>query len=386
MSFSVVSPIRSVLDDHARVLGARGLLGGYFVGTRRGTKGIPGEHTYLNSLFGLWMNATTRTLPGFAAEWLRSAAHPLFDRWARIDVKPGDHVISSYGYANRCFERAKQGGGKAFIDAGNSHPDQFWQIVGEEHRKWKVQRDPYPAHWYRKGLRSVELSDYVFAPSRHVADSFEQRGFEKSRVLHLPYPVNLSVFEARKELQIPPSPLRVVCTGSVSLRKGFPYLLEAVRLIRKDRDATLVLTESVESSMKDILPQYADVPVEWTPPLPHAELARHLRNCHVFALLSLEEGMARTALEAMACGLPVVLTPNTGTADLVIPGVNGEVVPIRDAQAAAKAIVACHERQLQSGPPSVGDLAKELSFETFSDRFVAHLERLGLIGGAGRGA
>ena len=379
MPFNVICPIRSVLDDHARVLAKHGLLGGYFVGTRRGTKGIPGELTYLNPSFGLWTMGTRRIFSTYLAEWLRSAAHPAFDRLASIDVKPGDHVISSYGYANHCFKKARAGGGKTFIDAGNSHPANFWEEIQTEHKRWGVRRAPYPATWNRQGLRSVELADYVFTPSLHVANSFRSRGFDDSRLLHLPYPVDLSVFQSRPELNLPPSPIRVVCTGSVSLRKGFPYLFEAVRLIRKERDVILVLTETVESSMKDILPRYADVPVEWTPPMPHDRLAPHLRNCHVFALLSLEEGMARTALEAMACGLPVVLTPNTGTADLVSPGINGEIVPIRDPAAAAAAIVACHERQLASGPPNSYSLRQNLSFETFEERLVCLLRRAGLV-------
>jgi glycosyltransferase involved in cell wall biosynthesis len=379
MAFSVVCPIRSVLDDHARVLAKHGLLDSYITGTRRGTKGIPGELTYLNPAFGLWTMGTRRICSGDGAEWLRSAAHPVFDRLASIDVKPGDHVISSYGYANRCFKKARAGGGKAFVDAGNSHPAHFWEVIQEEHRRWKVRRDPYPRHWNRQGLRSVELADYVFTPSQHVAESFRARGFGEEQLLHLPYPVDLSVFQPRLELKVPPSPLRVVCTGSVSLRKGFPYLFEAIRLIRKERDAILVLMQSVESSMKDILSHYADVPVEWSPSMPHDQLALHLKGCHVFALLSLEEGMARTALEAMACGLPVVLTPNTGTSDLVTPGVNGEVVGIRDPAAAAAGIIACHERQLAFGPPRTDSLRQDLSMETFESRFMNHLRKIGLV-------
>lgn len=377
MAFSVICPIRSVLDDHARILAKHGLLDRYIVGTRRGTKGIPGELTYLNPAFGLWTMGTRRIFSTYGAEWLRAAAHPVFDKLASIDVKPGDHVISSYGYANRCLVKAKSGGGKAFVDAGNSHPADFWETILEEHRRWKVRRAPYPRHWNRQGLRTVELADYVFAPSNHVANSFRKRGFREDQLLHLPYPVDLSVFVARDRLAVPASPLRVVCTGSVSLRKGFPYLLEAVRLIRKERDAVLVLTDSIESSMKEVLKGYADVPVEWVAPMPHEQLAVHLKGCHVFALLSLEEGMARTALEAMACGLPVVLTPNTGTADLVVPGVNGEIVPIRDAGAAAAAIVKCHERQLEAGPPGTGSLAQMLSIDTFESRLMGHLRNAG---------
>ena len=379
MSFIVAAPHRTVCDDHARVLARHGLLKGYFSGNRRGTEGIPGELTYLNPLFGLFIMGTRKVLPGYPAEWLRAASHPLFDRWVGLDVKPGDHVISSYGYANHCFKKARSGGGKTFIDAGNSHPENFWKVVQEEHRKWKISRPPYPPVWNRQGRRMVEDADYILAPSSHVANSFLDRGFRQDQILALPYPVDLSIFTARSAVDIPDSPLRVVCTGSVSLRKGFPYLLETVRLIRKERDVVLVLTESVESSMEGILPHYSDVPVEWVPPMPHDRLAIHLKGCHVFALLSLEEGMARTALEAMACGLPVVLTPNTGTADLVEPGVNGEVVPIRDPQAAAAAIIACHERQRKDGPPVSANLLDDLSFARFESRFLAGLQRVGLV-------
>jgi starch synthase len=377
MPFNVICPIRSVLDDHARVLAQHGLLKGYFTGNRRGTHGIPGELTYLNPAFGLWTMATRRIFPGYAAEWLRAAAHPLFDRWAALDVKPGDHVMSSYGYANRCFAKVRAGGGQTFLDAGNSHPAHFWEVIQEEHKRWGVRRDPYPRHWNHQGLKTVELTDYVMSPSHYVSDSFRKRGYPEEQILHLPYPIDLSVFEARRECPLPPSPLRVVCTGSISLRKGFPYLFEAMRLIRKERDAILVLTDLVESSMKDILPRYTDVPVEWHPRLPHAQLACHLKNCHVFALLSLEDGFALTVAEALACGLPAVVSEHTGAKDCVQPGLNGEIVPIRDPASAAAAIIACHDRQLADGPPAVSDLHQQLSFEVFSERFSEHLCRLG---------
>lgn len=379
MPFIVAAPHRTVCDDHARVLARHGLLKGYFSGNRRGTEGIPGELTYLNPLFGLFIMGTRRVLAGYTAEWLRAASHPLFDRWVGLDVKPGDHIISSYGYANRSFKKARSGGGKTFVDAGNSHPENFWNTVQEEHRRWKIRRPPYPPIWNRQGRRMVEDADYILSPASYVTDSFLARGFKPEQILHLPYPIDLSTFRPRTVVEIPESPIRVVCTGSVSLRKGMPYLLEAVRLLRKERDAILVLTNQVESSMKDILPRYADLPIEWTESLPHAELAEHLKKCHVFALLSLEDGFARTVTEALACGLPAVVSENTGAKDCIRPGANGEVVPIRDPAAAAAAILACHERQLRDGPPSPGSLLDDLSFAKFERDFISDLTRLGLV-------
>jgi len=113
--------------------------------------------------------------------------------------------------------------------------------------------------------------------------------------------------------------------------------------------------------------------------VPHAQLAQRLRSADVFVLLSIEEGLVRTALEAMACGLQVVLTPNTGASDFVETGHNGEVVPIRDPQAAAEAILKCWERARSGASPRVADLQEKLSFERFAKKFTTQLEELGLL-------
>ena len=378
--FIVAAPERiNYYENYARTLAKWDLLSGYFVGSRRGSKGIPGELTYLNPLFGLFINGTRRVLPGYAAEWLRAAVHPLFDRWVGIDVVPGTHVLSSYGYANRCFKKARAHGGKTFLEAGNSHPENFWNIVKEEHRRWKVRRAPLPPIWNKQGREMVKHTDYVLSPSNYVSDSFLTRGFTPEQIFHIPFAVDLNLFRPAATLPASPSPIRVVCTGSVSLRKGFPYLLEAARIIRKEHDVILVLTDLVESSMKDILPKFSDVPIEWHPPMPQAQLAAHLGMCHVFALLSLEEGFARTAAEALACGLPAVLTFNTGSADCIEPGVNGEIVPIRDAPATAAAILKCYDRLMKDGRPAVGGIHDYLSQERFESRFREGLERIGIL-------
>jgi glycosyltransferase involved in cell wall biosynthesis len=99
----------------------------------------------------------------------------------------------------------------------------------------------------------------------------------------------------------------------------------------------------------------------------------------VFVLPSLEEGLVRTALEAMACGLPVVLTPHCGADDFVEQGVNGEIVPIRDPAATAEAILKCYEQGRNGAvAPTVARLHQKLSFETFSRDFITQLTALGL--------
>jgi glycosyltransferase involved in cell wall biosynthesis len=197
--------------------------------------------------------------------------------------------------------------------------------------------------------------------------------------LHNVYPVNLSLFCPADAVRPKNRPLTIINTGNLSLRKGTPYLLAAFRLVHQQYpSARLLLTQNIRDDVKPILARYRDLPIEWSPSLPHVKLAELLRSADIFVLPSLEEGLFRTALEAMACGLQVVLTPHCGANDFVTPGLNGEVVPIRDPEATANAILKCWERVQSGCSVRVDDLHEKLSFETFSKTFFSQLSALNL--------
>ena len=374
--FVVATPGRSVCDDNARALFHHGLLRHLALGTRRGTAGIPPEHTRLNPAIGLVSYAAARTLSTYRGESFRFALLPWFDRWVRRGLQPGDHIISSYGYANESFRWIRSHGGKTFVDAGNSHPENFWAVLTEEHRRWKCPTPPVSPFWHRRSVEMMEHVDYVLCPSQYVRASFLARGFKPEQILRNIYPVDLSRFTPATEARPANRPLTIVSTGMLSLRKGSPYLLEAFRLVHRRHPSTrFLLTSSIHDSMVNLLKSYADLPIDWSPSLPHAQLAERLRSADIFVLPSLEEGLVRTALEAMACGLPVVLTPNTGANDLVQPGVGGEIVPIRDAVATADAILKLAERVLsRREPPQRLFDPTVLSFEHFEREFIAQLQ------------
>ena len=375
-NFAVAAPIRSVCDHHARVFAEQGRLQGHYLGTRRGANDIPEELSHRLPLVGLISYAVAKTLPRYG-EAAKVACFPLFDAWAKRQIPAGTHVFSSYGYAVETFRKARNSGAFTFLDGGNSHFAHYWKVISEEHARWNCDLPPFPKPWYERGLRSIELTDWVFSPSSYVTRSFIEQGFPAERVLHLPYPVNLDHFSPEPINELPASPLRVICTGGVSLRKGFPYLLEAMRLIRKERDAILMLSGNPHPSMHTILARYQDIPIEWAPMLSHDKLGARLKSAHVFALLSIEDGFALTAAEALACGIPVVLTPHTGFADFIQPGVNGEIVPIRDPAAAAEAIIQCYERRRDGiNAPNPSAIAEALSFDPFRSRLLEHLKTI----------
>ena len=81
--------------------------------------------------------------------------------------------------------------------------------------------------------------------------------------------------------------------------------------------------------------------------------------------------------------LPVITTPNTGASDLIQSGVNGEVVPIRDPQAIADAVLKWADKILSFGwrPRALVDTTR-LSFDHFEREFLRQLAERKLIGGA----
>jgi glycosyltransferase involved in cell wall biosynthesis len=335
----------------------------------------------LNPWIGLSIYASSRVLGAFRGESFRWRLLPWFDRWVLKQLLPGDHMISSYGYANECFRFVRRHGGKTFVDAGNSHIENFWEIMTEEHRRWNCPYPPVSRFWYERSREMLAEVDYVHSPSSYVTTSFVARGFKAEQILRNVYPVDLSIFRPATEPRPKERPLTILNTGGLSLRKGTPYLLEAFRIVRRQHpSARLLLTRAIREDVKPVLGRYTELPIEWALGLPHTKLAERLRSADVFVLPSLEEGLVRTALEAMACGLPVVLTPHCGANDFVEPGINGEVVPIRDPVATAEGILKCWARVRAGERPRTEALAEKLSFEMFAREFLGQLAQLGLVG------
>ena len=219
--------------------------------------------------------------------------------------------------------------------------------------------------------------DCVLSPSNYVTQSFLARGFKPEQIWYNPYPVNLELFRPRTQPRPNRQPLTLINTGSLSLRKGTPYLLEAFRLVQKKIPAArLLLTALCRTTSNRFWLASATCPSNGRPACRTPRLAERLRSADLFILPSLEEGLVRTACEAMACGLPAILTPNTGANDFIQPGVNGEVVPIRDPQAIAEAVFKWAEKVLSSDwRPRVLVDPQLLSFDHFERMFMVNSGR-----------
>jgi glycosyltransferase involved in cell wall biosynthesis len=131
--------------------------------------------------------------------------------------------------------------------------------------------------------------------------------------------------------------------GSLGQRKGISYLFTAAREAGRAIELTVIGTKPAEPcpALENAL-----AGINWIPSLPHSGILEHMRRSDVLVFPSLFEGFGLVILEAMAQGVPVIATPHTAAPDIITDGVDGFIVPIRDASAiAARLVDLYHDRE-----------------------------------------
>ncbi len=255
-----------------------------------------------------------------------------FDEWITRRIKGCDALIAISGAGLKAGRRVQARGGKSICDRGSTHARYQWRVLREEHERWGAPLDIYDPRDTERELIQYAEADCIAVPSSFAARSFVAEGVAADKLRVIPYGVRLDAFQPMAE----PDPDRfdVLFAGQVSLRKGVPYLLEAFAQLRHPRKR-LRIVGPMFPHMKPLLARLPMEQVEIVGAVARAELVRYMSTSHAMVLPSLEEGLALVQGEAMACGCPVIATPNTGSEDLFTDGLEGFVVPERDPEAIA---------------------------------------------------
>ena len=130
-------------------------------------------------------------------------------------------------------------------------------------------------------------------------------------------------------------PLRLIFVGSLRQQKGLSYLFDTVDLLGSSVTLTLIGMPSGDRCkiLEDRLKQHRYITT-----LPHSEVLREMQQHDIFIFPSLFEGFGLVLLEAMAQGLPIITTTNTGAPDIIKDGCEGFITPIRSPQVMADKI------------------------------------------------
>lgn len=255
-----------------------------------------------------------------------------FDTWFTSKLNPDlDILCFLSGFGTKAMRKARAWGKPVVVDSGSTHTDFQHSIVWEEYQRNGLRHPLFPKAYRDRIRREFIEADYIQIPSEFVKQTYLEAGIPEHKIFKAPYGTDTGNFAAKTAPEMS-DVFRLVCPSGVNLRKGARVLVQAWKNLGwKPAEAELHWIgwpehPDVRHLFKDSCPK-----IFWHNGMPHAELARLMRSCDVLVLPSFEEGLARVLIEAAACGLALVATPNTGIEDFFTPGdPEGWLIPCND--------------------------------------------------------
>ena len=288
--------------------------------------------------------------------------HEIFDKLASRKIDEADIFVGWSSFVLHSLRKAKNRGTITMLNRQGSHIVYQNELLKEEYEKFGIKPKPFQLPEPRiieKELKEYEEADYITIPSLFAKKTFLEKGIPESKIIHIPLGVGLSMFK-----QIPKTDniFRIIFGGGLSLRKGVHYLLRAYAELNLP-DSELLLIGPINEEMKSFLEKYQGK-FRHLNYQPLKELHKFYSQGSVFVLNSVEDGFGMVIVQAMACGLPVIATVNTGGPDIIRDGKDGFIIPIRDIEALKSKLLYLYQNE--EIRKAMGQSAKERASKGFT--------------------
>jgi glycosyltransferase involved in cell wall biosynthesis len=249
----------------------------------------------------------------------------------------GQAIYAYNGAGLELFSFGAERGLKLILDQINPSLYEA-QLVAAESSLWPGW-EKEPAKIHEDEMMDREKAEWSKADLILVNSEFSRTGLVRSgaapgKIRVVPLAVDTRRFYP------PPTPrrpdrIKFLFLGTVGLRKGIQYCLEAFRLL-KDSHLTLTVAGGLDGNfLAEKLREYSQV-CDYLGSIPRPKILDAYHGADVLVFPTISDGFGLVQLEALACGLPVITTPNCGS--LVRDGIDGFVIPIRDVPALAEKI------------------------------------------------
>jgi len=261
-----------------------------------------------------------------------------FGRSSRKYIREADifHVRTGAGQGG-AIARAKALGMRIVADQSIAHPDCMAESLNPELSRYGLppvagSRNPF----WDLVLQDCKDADVILVNSDFVAETFRARGFPDHR-LHTAYLGVRPDFFSLKAAYGSGSVVRVLFTGAFNVRKGAGYLIDALNLVDPTRKRFALTVVGAADEFEHIRRFHPVSPHDtFVGPVLQERLKAYLSEADVYVFPTLCEGCAKSAMEAMAAGVPVITTRECG-----LPAVHGQdayIVPARDTGSLAAAL------------------------------------------------
>jgi len=237
----------------------------------------------------------------------------------------------------------------------------------------------------RKYIRKV---DAVIAISEGVKRVLVQGGLDPARVPVVPSGIDFSVYKTdlprnylHKECGFEPGDYLVGIVAQLEDHKGHRYLIDAANILKAKTRKVKIVVVGEGSLRMELTKQAQTLNVKDLVYFMgfRDDIPRILASLDLFVLSSHLEGLGSSIMDAMACRLPVVATRTGGIPELVKNGETGLLVPPRNPEALAEAILTLYRDRRQAARLAQAGcdfVHKHFSAEAMADKTVAVYDKL----------
>ena len=211
----------------------------------------------------------------------------------------------------------------------------------------------------KRQISELEMADYILIPSQFVLKSLEEKGLADKAIV-MPFGVDLEKFVPSTKND---DKFRVIFVGSNWERNGGRLLIEAGDKLNLDNAELIICGIPKESFEDHDLPD--NVKVGWVP-----DLVESLQNSSVFCLPALEDGCPLATHEAMACGLPAIVTENTGTKDYITHGKDGFIIKPNDVNSICEVLEHLHGQDLTKMGKEARKTIEKWPWERYEKQYI----------------
>ncbi|MFL6197467.1 MAG: glycosyltransferase family 4 protein [Thermoanaerobaculia bacterium] len=346
MKILVTHPGRQHSHQAALALDRAGMLAGYWAGVPAVAEQAARVPAVLRTRFGRytplpldpsrarwfpWTPALRRLGP-----WPDFAACRLFDRWAarRLGRSGADAVIACEISALSTFREAKRRGLMTFLDAPSIHHAAQDRLHGTT--------DPPGLHRRITAVKDAEiaLADHILTVSELARRTYLEAGVPPAKVHALPLGADLELFAPDGEARKAPG-FTFLFSGATIHRKGFDLLLAAFDRVRAAHPEARLKLAGPRGDAAHLLDARGLDGIDALGPLGQPALAAELRQADVLVLPSRNDSYGMVVAEALASGVPVLISEMVGAKDLVTEGRTGWIVPVGDVEALGERMAWC---------------------------------------------
>lgn len=290
----------------------------------------------------------------------------LFDHWVSKQLKHEKRCDIFVGWANYVTESIpvvrrlpfeatspwgaqRSRGAKIIIESGSCHIAVQQKLLQQEYDKLGLTYKPITQKNRERMEGEYAQADYIMTLSSFARNSFLSQGFAAEKILQVPCGIDVEYFDKPVELSSPKKFI-VIFVGLLSIRKGIHHLIEAWQQLNLPLDRTqLLLVGTMQRDLQQVLyNKQLNSNIIFYGPTSRVTLRTLYQQASVFVLPSIEDGFGMVMGEAMASGLPVICSRNTGAPDVITHGNEGFLVNAGDVRAFAEKISWCYEYQQQA--------------------------------------